>query len=90
MDENRLNALREELNKNHRWPSEFMFKFIVPSHEEKVTAIKALFGESAHYTMKWSSNVKFTSITVRAMMLHVDEIFEKYTEASKIEGIISL
>jgi hypothetical protein len=24
------------------------------------------------------------------MMLHVDEIFEKYTEASKIEGIISL
>ena len=73
-----------------RWNNEFKHELTGPTHEEKVTAIKALFGESAHYTMKWSSNGKFTSITVRAMMLHVDEIFEKYTEASKIEGIISL
>ncbi|MFM7770783.1 MAG: DUF493 family protein [Bacteroidota bacterium] len=90
MDENRLNALRDELNRTNKWPSEFMFKFIVPSHEEKVTQIKLLFGESAHYAMKWSANGKFTSITVRAMMMNADEIFERYTEASKIEGIISL
>jgi len=90
MDESRLNALRDELNKRNRWPSEFMFKFIVPSHEEKVTAVKLIFGESAHFTMKWSANGKYTAITVRAMMMHVDEIFEKYSEASKIEGIISL
>jgi putative lipoic acid-binding regulatory protein len=40
--------------------------------------------------MKWSANGKYTSITVHAMMLSVDEIFDKYEEAAKIEGIISL
>lgn len=90
MDESRLSALRAELNKVHKWPSMYMFKFIVPSHEERVTAVKMLFGESAHFEMKWSANGRYTSITVQAMMMHADEIFEKYTEAAKIEGIISL
>ena len=40
---------------------------------------------------KWNDeNGKYTSITVHAMMMNVDEIFEKYDEAAKIEGIISL
>ena len=90
MDESRLSALRAELNKIHKWPSKYMFKFIVPSFEERVTAVKLIFGESAHFEMKWSANGKYTSITVNAMMLSVDEIFEKYDEAAKIEGIISL
>jgi putative lipoic acid-binding regulatory protein len=52
--------------------------------------VKLIFGESAHFEMKWSANGKYTSITVHAMMMSVDEIFEKYEEAAKIEGIISL
>jgi len=67
-----------------------MFKFIVPSFEERVTAVKLIFGESAHFEMKWSTNGRYTAITVQAMMMNVDEIFEKYEEAAKIEGIISL
>ncbi|MEY3850447.1 MAG: hypothetical protein RLZZ71_1602 [Bacteroidota bacterium] len=90
MDESRLSALRAELNKIHKWPSQYMFKFIVPSFEERVTAVKLIFGESAHFEMKWSANGKYTAITVHAMMMNVDEIFEKYEEAAKIEGIISL
>ena len=86
MDENRLNALREELNKNHRWPSEFMFKFIVPNTSEKVALTMELFNNESDITMHESSTGKFISITARELMLDVDSIIKdsEYISANEI------
>jgi hypothetical protein len=89
-DKDRMDMLRKRLNEIHHWPSIYMFKFIFPNDEEKVTRLKLIFGESAEFKQKFSANSKYTSITVREMMLDADSIFERYRMAGTIEGIISL
>lgn len=90
MDEEQLNRLRDRLNEIHRWPSVFMFKFILPSDEIRITQLKLIFGESAEFKERLSAKGNYTSITVREMMLSADDIFNRYRSASSIEGIISL
>jgi putative lipoic acid-binding regulatory protein len=90
MTEDQLNRLRDRLNEIHRWPSIYMFKFILPSDEERITKLKLIFGESAEFKIRLSEKGNYTSITVREMMLDADGIFERYNAAGKIEGIISL
>lgn len=90
MDDDQLNRLRERLNEIHRWPSVYMFKFILPNDEEKVTTLKVIFGESTEIKTKLSANGNYISITIFEMMLEADHIFDRYREAAKIEGIISL
>jgi uncharacterized protein len=90
MDDEQLGRLRKRLNEIHRWPSIYMFKFILPSDQERITALKLIFGESAEFKERLSGKGNYTSVTVREMMLDADSIFDRYTKASAIEGIISL
>ncbi|MDZ4750448.1 MAG: DUF493 domain-containing protein [Flavobacteriales bacterium] len=89
-DEDRMDMMRKRLNEIHHWPSIYMFKFILPNDTEGVTRLKLIFGESAEFKQKFSANSKYTSITVREMMLDADTIFDRYKLAATIEGIISL
>ncbi len=90
MDDDNIERLRIRLNEIHRWPSIFMFKFILPSDEARITQLKLIFGESAEFKERLSAHGKYTSVTVRAMMLDADSIFDRYKQAAAIEGIISL
>jgi len=90
MDKKKLEQLRTMLDETHTWPTMFMFKFILPSDEKKISALKLIFGESAEFTPRLSKKGNYTSITIKDIMLSADAIFERYTEAAKIEGIISL
>lgn len=90
MDEKKLEQLRARLDEMHTWPAMFMFKFILPNEEEKITQLKLIFGESAEFAAKTSRKGNYTSITVKQIMLNADAIFERYLAAAKIEGIISL
>jgi putative lipoic acid-binding regulatory protein len=90
VDEKRLEKLRAVLNDQHQWPSIFIFKFIIPSDESKLQKLKLIFGEAAEFTAKQSKKGTYTSLTVKEMILDADSVFHRYTEASKIEGIIAL
>jgi putative lipoic acid-binding regulatory protein len=90
MDDEQLERLRARLNEIHVWPSIFMFKFILPSDEERITRLKLIFGESAEIRERLSAKGNYTSITVREMMLNADDIFHRYRMAAAIEGILSL
>lgn len=90
MDEDQLNRLRDTLNQIHRWPSKYMYKFVLPSDEERITRLKMIFGESAEFKTRMSSNGNYTSITVFEIMLNADDIFDRYRRAATIPGIISL
>ncbi|MFM7235008.1 MAG: DUF493 domain-containing protein [Flavobacteriales bacterium] len=90
MDDEQIDRLRARLNEIHVWPSIFMFKFILPSDEERITRLKLIFGESAEIRERLSAQGNYTSITIREMMLNADDIFDRYRMAAAIEGIISL
>ena len=89
-DQQRLEALRARLNEIHEWPSVYMFKFVIPTKGNGLTELKAIFGESAEYALRESKNGNYVSVTIKQMMLDADAIFERYTRASTIPGIISL
>jgi putative lipoic acid-binding regulatory protein len=83
--------LRLELNSSNTWPSEYLFKFIVPSDKEKIEKVENAFDRmGAVIETKHSKTGKYTSISVNLQMQGAQEIIDKYLELSTIEGIISL
>src|SRR5688572_13401901 len=85
MDEDQIERLRQRLNEIHRWPSIYMFKFILPTDEARITRLKLIFGESAEFRERLSAKGNYTSVTVREMMLDADSIFDRYKQAATIE-----
>jgi uncharacterized protein len=85
------NRLREELNNTSTWPSEYLYKFIVPTDAKKIEAVENTFDNmGAVIKTKKSKNEKYTSLSVNVRMNNADDIIQKYIDVSTIEGIISL
>lgn len=83
--------LKEELAGSAEWPSEYLFKFIVPSDKEKILQIEDAFNNmGAVIDTKESKTGKYTSISINVRMAGAQEIIDKYIQLSAIEGIISL
>lgn len=85
-----FDSLREKLEEMS-FPSVYMFKFIVKSDLQKIAQIESLFhSEEAEISRKESSKGAFVSITVKEVVLSVDEIIDVYVQSSKIPGVIAL
>jgi putative lipoic acid-binding regulatory protein len=83
--------LRLELNSSMEWPSEYLFKFIVPTSTEKIEKVENSFNQmGAIIVTKHSKTGKYTSIYINVQMNNAQEIIDKYLELATIEGIISL
>lgn len=83
--------LKEELTNSTLWPSEYLFKFIVPTDTEKVATIEKSFdGVGAVIQTSQSKTGKYTSVSINVTMSSAQSVIDKYLELSKIEGIISL
>ena len=82
--------LRESLKTTSTWPSEYLYKFIVPTEIEKVNFVENTFNNmGAVIVTKQSKTAKFTSVSVNVMMENPDKVIEKYIEVASVEGIIS-
>lgn len=83
--------LRTELNNSNTWPAEYLFKFIVPTDQEKIEKVENAFDSmGAVIETKHSKTGKYTSISIDVQMPNAQEIIDKYLELSTIKGIISL
>ena len=82
--------MRKQLDTSHTWPSDFMFKFIVPKGNENEAALRAIFGLKSKMKMRESSTGKYKSFTILDSVKSADEVFERYEAAAKISGIIAL
>lgn len=84
-------SLKKKLKKDTTFPTKYLFKFIVPSDEDKILQIENLFNyQGAVITKSSSKTGKYTSVSIHVIMSKADHIIFKYMEAEKIEGIISL
>ena len=87
MDQAWIDTFRAKLDQHYRWPSLYMFKFIVPAGKE--AEVKKLF--PLHTTSEKSSREgKYTSVTVQIMAPSSDTVIEVYQKAAAIEGLIAL
>ena len=69
------------------WPSEYLFKFIVPT--DQLDEMKAVFGNHP-VRVRASSKGNYMSVTARLHMASSDEVLAVYHAAGRIEGVISL
>jgi hypothetical protein len=83
--------LKKKLKKDTTFPTKYLFKFIVPSEEEKIQQVENLFNHAGAVINKTASRTgKYTSVSIHVVMKKADDIILKYQAAEKIEGIISL
>jgi uncharacterized protein len=83
--------LKEELTNSTLWPSEYLYKFIMPSNAHSIAKIEAVFNNmGAVITTQQSKTGKYTSISISVTMISPQSVINKYIEVSDIEGIISL
>ena len=83
--------LKTELNNSNTWPAEYLFKFIVPTDQEKIEKVENAFNSmGAVIETKNSKTGKYTSISIDVQMPNAQKIIDKYLELSKVKGIISL
>ncbi len=83
--------LKESLDLSSKFPSEYLFKFIVPTTKNQLEEVKNVFDVAgAVIKTKSSKTNKYVSVSVSIVMKSSDAIIDKYKEVTGIEGIISL
>ena len=84
---NSNSSFKEKLELETSFPALYMFKFIVPNGKEN--EIGSLLPKN-EMTLKSSSQGKYVSATIKAMMPDSQSIIDIYDKASKIKGVIAL
>ena len=84
--------LKDQLLETAKWPSEYLYKFIIKSEIEKIAEVEAIFDNTGAviHTIE-SKNGKYTSISINVVMKDPDAVISKYIEvANNVEGVIAL
>ena len=91
MDNSKLVKLKIALDQVHDWPSMYLFKFIVPSDNQKIAQVESLFNaETAEIRRRQSKKGNYTSVSAREVMTSAEEVIDCYKKACQIEGLIAL
>lgn len=80
-------AFKEKLDNEHKWPTTYMYKFVVPS--AKVSELKTILPTES-FQSRPSKNGKYVSCTMKKRMNSSDEVVEIYMKVKSIEGLIAL
>ncbi len=72
------------------FPYLYMFKFIIKSDNKTMALVEVIFDNDAEIIQKQSAKGNYISITVKQVVLSVDDIITIYEKAAEIEGVISL
>lgn len=83
--------LREQLEESTTWPSDYLYKFIVLSHRDKIDKIHKVFDNTgAVIESKQSKKGKYTSVSITVNLKNPEAVIAKYKEVGKVDGVISL
>ena len=83
--------LRNELLESTDWPADYLFKFIVPTDDEKVQSIHRIFDNTgAVIESRKSRKGKYTSLSIMVNLPDPEAVIHKYKEVGHVEGVISL
>ncbi|WP_445756057.1 DUF493 family protein [Polaribacter sp.] len=83
--------LKNRLEDTTKFPSDYLFKFIVSSEENQVEEVESLFDNiGAVINTKKSKTGKYVSVSIVLNVENADTVIKYYLKAEKIKGIISL
>ena len=82
---------RRKLEQAHSFPTQYMFKFIVPSEQSVIARLYAIFDDSAaDISTRDSKNGKYISISTKVQVNDPDDVIIYYRQAAAIEGVVML
>jgi hypothetical protein len=91
MKEHTFSELQKKLEESIKsFPYVYLFKFIVKADNKSIALVQVMFGNDAEIFQKQSSKGNYVSLSVKQVVLSVDEIISIYIKASEIEGLITL
>lgn len=90
MDEDHIRKIKDSLDQYHDWPCVYIFKFIMPTVPNKRDELMRLFSEDIEISSRVSKNAKYTSITIKEVILNSDEVLKRYSDVNEIEGVMAL
>lgn len=84
-------SLKEKLENNHDFPEDYLFKFIIPTDEAKLTEIYKVF-DDVKFTMsnRESKNGKYTACNLNAFVMDADQVIRIYKKVGEIENVMLL
>ena len=89
MDKDIFEGLRKQLE-ILEWPSVYFFKFICPAEDETIAKIVGLFDPDSDINFQPSKNGKYTSVSIKEVMMNAESIINVYKSAGEIKGVMSL
>jgi len=84
---NNYKEFKDKLDKEHQWPTVYMFKFVVP--KDKVAEFNQVFKQES-VKSKESKAGNYMSFTMNKMINTSQEVVDIYLKAKNIEGLIAL
>lgn len=87
MNESDIERVKNLLDSEHTFPTEFLFKFIVP--KDKVSEVTRMFHTSKVKTRE-SRRGNYVALSMHLYMESSDEVIQVYQSAKQIEGMIAL
>lgn len=91
MTNNPFSELHKKLEESIKsFPYVYLFKFIVKADNKSIALVQVMFGNDAEIFQKQSSKGNYISLSVKQVVLSVDEIISVYKKAAEIEGVITL
>lgn len=83
--------LEKKLKEVEQFPSNFTYKFIIPTSHKKIAEVQQVFdGANPQFNTRESKNGKYTSITVVVYVIDAEQVIYYYKKAGEIEGIMML
>lgn len=83
--------LRANLESAHSFPEDYLYKFIFPNDNSKLTDLYKIF-DKLKYTIstRESSNGKYISASILVFVMDANQVINLYKEVSKIPGVMML
>lgn len=83
--------LKINLEREHDFPENYLYKFIILNDSEKLSEIYRVFdGLEYSVSTKDSSKGKYVSCSISCFVLDADHVIKLYKEVANIEGVIML
>lgn len=82
---------KERLEETHSFPSEYVFKYIVPAEQCIIAKLHAIFSSAnPSISTRDSRNGKYTSVTIKVAVNDANDVIIYYRQAAAIERIVML
>lgn len=82
---------KERLEQTHSFPSDYIFKYIVPAEQSIIAKLHSIFSRAnPSISSRDSKNGKYTSVTIKVTVNDADDVVIYYRQAAVIDGIVML